>query len=269
MTNSVKNIEPAVKNIEPASQTPLVAPSEAQVGEPTDNQGKADLASLVAESALSRTISDRAQEAIERNTHLSNVKSAIAVYYETQEAQSKNVANGETAEKELENATALVSRAFADAIMAKALDRKTARQKLGEAFGFAVSETTGKPTSKPLEPGNTISKRVSSVTIALEYVMTGELPDKGGDSLPTVGRDKLETALADYWDGGITVRAASERIEAEIREARVTVPMELDHKKIEALAGKILTASEAIATNPSLKEAYAVLVETILAVPFE
>lgn len=260
----------ALASIAPKAETPLVAPETVTAGTETTPSDKAGLFhSLAVSNAFAATLSDRAEEAKRRSLHLAETQEAIANYYETVTAQSDNSANGLTARDAIETATSRISLAFAHAIQADAMTRQEARRKLGEAFGFKPSNTTGKPTSTPNEPGNTIAKRVSSVTIAVEYVHTGKLPDKGGDSLPLVGQDKLAEILAEYFDGTITVRAASERVEAAIREARTTVPLELNVEKLVSLAGKIQTAFESIAGDEALREAYAVLFETIAAIPFK
>jgi hypothetical protein len=190
---------------------------------------------------------------------------AIAEYFATVEENAADERAGMDAAMNVEKATQHVARTFADAILAGALQRAEARRRLGAAFGFKVSPTTGKQTSTPCEPGNTIAKRVSSVTIAAEYAITGVLPDKGGDNLPLVGRDEINEILADFFtdDEPITVRAASERIEKAIRDAKETIPLELSPDKINKLAGKIETAAPHIPGNAELVEQYRVLVAVI------
>lgn len=256
----------AIDFIETAN-APLVKPSDAKGGVKTTAADKAKLNTVVSEG-LAHAISARAEEAKARLLHQSECAAAIADYYSVIDATQNDTAAGQTAQERIEEATGKVSKAFADAILANAYDRSTARRKLGEAFGFVVSPKTGKPTSRPAEPGNSISKRVSSVTIAAEYAMTGILPERGGDSLPLVGKDRLQEELADYFDGHITVRAASERIETAIREARENLPLEMSPDKILKLAGKIETASEKIAISAELREAYATLFSVIASVPF-
>lgn len=268
MAKSLNTVSPApaITTVAPAAEKPLVKPSEAKGG---DESGPAAIAALNLQlsSGVAARISERAERAKELAIHATNTKQAIADYFATLADHEANIIGAKAFEDAKETATANVSRAFADAILADAMTRVEARQKLGEAFGFAVSTSTGKPTSKPMEPGNTIAKRVSSVTIACEYALTGELPEKGGDSLPSVGQEKVAEILSDYWNGNITVRAASERIEAAIKEARVTIPLEMDAEKLIKLAGKIQTASEAIGNDPALSEAYVILLETIAALP--
>lgn len=268
MNAQSKNINsPApVSKIDKAN-TPLVKPEEVKGGTETTALEKAMLNTQVSEG-LAHALSARAEEAKSRLLHQSECAAAIADYYSVIAATENDTLKGQTAQERIDEATGKVSKAFADAILAQAYDRSTARRKLGEAFGFKVSEKTGKPTSAPAEPGNTISKRISSVTIAAEYAMTGILPERGGDSLPLVGQERLQEELADYFDGHISVRAASERIEKAIKDARETLPLEMSPDKILKLAGKIETAAGQIAVSAELREAYAALFAVIASVPF-
>lgn len=214
--------------------------------------------------------SERAIEAAKAANSQSAIKAAVADYKALEASLEADKAKGEAVTAKLETAAAVVSRALADAVMVGTINRKGARQAMGEAFGFTLSDTTGKPTSKPNEPGNTIAKRVSSVTIAAEYVLTGQLPDKGGDSLPLVDFAVLQDIYNEYAGGHITVRAASERFEKAISAAKISVPLEMDAEKLRKLAGKIQSAGAAIAAsdNPDLVEAYQLLVETVMSIPF-
>jgi len=267
MTKNATPIAPVVSLIEAPRDTPLVAPEEAKAGEKTTNADRA-LSALAVSQGLTETLHKRAEEAKARQEALIAINEATAHYFTVKADNEGNEFAGQVATTAVEEAAGTVARAYADAVMSDLLTRKEARQRLGQSFGFKVSDKTGKPTSQPLEPGNTIAKRVSSVTIAIDYMLTGELPDKGGDNLPLVGQTALEEILSDYLTGDITVRAASERIESAIREARVNIPLELNVDKLLTLAGKIQTTSDAIASDETLQEAYAILLETIASIPF-
>lgn len=262
------NNQPALSTIEP-DNSPLVKPSEVSGGDKPD----------AAEKALTQLrISDGLAAILERNNnadavrliHRDMIAQSIAGYWTAIDETKAHSDNWEGAKVVIETATATVSHKLADAILANALTRKEARQTMGATFGFELSKTTGKPTSKPSEPGNTIAKRVSSVTIAAEFAMTGELPDKGGDSLGLVGQERMQEILADYFAGELTVRSTSERIEQAIKDARVSIPLEMNADKLLALAGKIESAKEKIVTetDPALREAYAVLLQVIAELPF-
>ncbi len=258
-------------HVEP-SQQPLVAPASVKGGK-SGNQAenaqqtatdKANALNAWAAKALEQNSESLAAKAVMK----AECSAAIAAYYEAVKETEKKALDGAEAVEVVEAAKQGVARAYADAILANVFDRTEVRSQLGQAFGFEASKTTGKPTSKPVEPGNTIAKRVSSVTIAAEYAMTGQLPDRGGESLPLVGQDKVRDELEAYFAGEITVRAASERIEAAIRNAKVSVPLEMDADKVLRLAGKIQTASEKIAGNSDLAEAYKALFQIIASIPF-
>lgn len=264
-----KNVETTIQTatvIEP-SKTPLVKPEEVNSGQVAASE-KA-LSGLAVSAGLTAIINRKAEEANNRLLHKAAINEAVTEYWQTVEAGKADAEAGKQAAVLIENATGKISHALAEAILAEALDRKAARAFMGQTFGFEVSDKSGKPTSKPLEPGNTISKRVSSVTIAAEYAMTGQLPDKGGDSLPLVGQDQIADLLSDYFDGNLSVRAASERIEQAIKDARISIPLEMNPEKLLSLVGKIQNASEAIAKNETLKEVYAALLQTVASIPFE
>lgn len=261
------NSQPALAHIDPAN-SPLVEPASVSGGTELSPAEKA-LSNLAISKGLTEVINRNAEADTVRLAHKALVADSLADYWLTVDLQKSNTANGKSAADAIETATSNVSKALADAVLANALTRKEARGTMGQAFGFEPSKTTGKPTSKPMEPGNTIAKRVSSVTIAAEYALTGILPDKGGDSLPLVGQLTIADLLADYFGGFITVRAASERIEQAIKDARETVPLELNVNKLLSLAGKIETARDAIAEDESLKEAYGILMQVIASVPFK
>lgn len=272
MLKNSNNLGPAMasdltEHVAP-SDKPLVEPGTVVVGDKTK---PAELATIKANLSvgLVQGLSMKAEADKVRLIHQAEVAKAVGEYYKTVEETGPANEAGEGARARIEEATAKVSKAFADAILAGAYDRSKARHKLGESFGFKVSEKTKKPTSAPMEPGNSIAKRVASVTIAAEYAMSGELPDRGGDNLPLLGQEKVQELLADYFAGELTVRAASERIETAIREARVNLPLELSTEKLEKLAGKIETASAAIARDPALRDSYVVLFQAIAAIPFE
>lgn len=243
------------------ANSPLVKPTEVH-GANTASEG--------------RTTQDWAARALEANSESlaakavvkSRCAAAVSNYFEAVEATTNDTTLGHQAEAVVEEAKQDVARAYCDAILQNVYSRSDMRAQLGADFGFEMSPKTLKPTSKPLEPGNTIAKRVASVSIAAEYAISGELPDRGGDSLPLVGQYELEELLSDYFSGEITVRAASERIEKAIRDARVSTPLEMDADKIIRLAGKIETASTAIAKNLSLREAYTALFQVIASIPF-
>lgn len=267
-SHTSNNASSVADNIISPANTPLVKPEDVSAGKPSDNADKA-LNNVIVSESLKEAVSKHAQSEQSRLLHQSECALAIANYYKALDETSADATAGFKAKEKLEAATADISSAFADAILAKAYDRKEVRRKLGEAFGFVESPKTGKPTSKPNEPGNTIAKRVSSVTIAAEYATTGMLPDKGGDSLPLLGRDKVEEILSDFFDRSITVRAASERLEQALRDVKETIPLELSADRLTAFAGKIQTASEAIAKDPALREAYATIFTVIASIPFE
>jgi hypothetical protein len=268
MTNSNNaNLAPKLVHIE-ASNTPLVAPKDVKGGK-AGNKGdtaneKAAALNAWAVKALEKNSESLAVKAVMKAA----CQTAVADYYKAVEETSSDAAKGLEVAEVVEEAKSNVARAFADAILANVFDRSEARSQLGTAFGFEVSDKTGKPTSKPVEPGNTIAKRISSVTIAAEYAMSGQLPDRGGESLPIVGQEKVQELLEDYFSGDISVRAASERIEKAIRDERVSTPLEMDADKIIRLAGKIQTASEKIAGNSELREAYTALFQIVASIPF-
>ena len=81
-----------------------------------------------------------------------------------------------------------------------------------------------------------------------------------------MGQQEIADLLADFFDpeAPITVRAASERIEKAIREAKETLPMELNADKVVSFAGKVANASNAIAGNDELSKAYSALAGTVL-----
>lgn len=264
-------VQKSINVIAPATEIPLVAPEAVKAGDKPSAKTKAEMRRNAANAASSfaALLQGKSQEDKARVLAEAECNAAVAEYFEAVDASKETASDWQGANAKIEQAAAHVSRAFADAILAGAFDRSTARRKLGEKFGFEVSPTTGKQTSKPSEPGNTIAKRVSSVTIAAEYALTGILPDRGGDSLATLGQDKVAELLADYFEAPegaepITVRAASQRIEEAIREARETVPLELSPDKIKSLAGKIETASEAIRNNPELVEQYTALLNVLI-----
>lgn len=264
---NVSNLS-SVANIIDPSNTPLVKP-ETVSGGTKGNKGNTatDNASALnawAAKALEKNSESLAAKAVMKAAY----NTAVADYYKTLEEAEEALKGGVDAGDKVEDAKQSVARALADAVLSNVFDRSEARNQLGVSFGFEVSDKTGKVTSKPVEPGNTIAKRVSSVTIAAEYAMTGQLPDRGGESLPLVGQEELQELLSDYFDGVISVRAASERIEKAIRDARVSVPLEMDADKVLRLAGKIETASNAIASNPELQEAYTALFQIVASIPF-
>lgn len=265
--NNLASPELAINHIEPSNQ-PLVKPVEVTVGQRSGSIEKAAINNAISAGLMAK-LSERAEADKTRLIHQSACAAAIADYYKAMSDTEAGIVAGEKAKGTIEEATGIVSRAFADAVLADAFDRVTVRRKLGEAFGFELSKQSGKPTSKPVEPGNTIAKRVSSVTIAAEYAMTGQLPDKGGDNLPLVGQPEVQDMLSDYFSGIITVRAASERIEKAIKDAKINLPTELSADKLLKLAGKIETASKAIVMiDDELREAYATLFAIIAAIPF-
>lgn len=270
MSQKSKNVAPALEMHNTAT-SPLVKPEQVEAGAKPDEKSKAELNRNVSTSmnSLASLLSEKAAEDKARLLAEAECNAAVAEYFEAVDASKDTQADWQGANAKIEQAAAHVSRAFADAILAGAFDRSTARRKLGEKFGFEVSPTTGKQTSKPSEPGNTIAKRVSSVTIAAEYAMTGILPDRGGDSLATLGQEKVAELLKDYFEAPegaepITVRAASQRIEEAIREARETVPLELSPDKIKSLAGKIETAAEKIKADPELVAQYTALLNVLV-----
>lgn len=238
-----------LNHIEPAADAPLVGAFS------TENESKASREAKIAAILESKAASVSA---------MGDIKRAIADYYAAKEATAAQEAMGQEAASTVERASDNVADVVCNAVLAGLIDRKTARRKLGEGFGFKESPKTGKPTSTPNEPGNTIAKRIASVSIALEYAETGTLPDKGGDSLPIIGQDKCRAELADFLAGAITVRQASERIEKAIRDNRVTVPFELDPAKLLTLASKIEGIGE---LSEELQEAYAILQAAIMALP--
>lgn len=254
------------KSINP-SNAPLVPAHEVQGGAKPDNSSKAALFALSSQ-ALVTGLSNRAIEAQARLEAQAAIDSAASEYYavlaETQSASE----SGYQAAVKVDAATANISRATANAVMGGHMSRKEARAYMGKLFGFKESDKTGKATSTPLEPGNTIAKRVSSLAIAHEYYTTGTLPDKGGDGLLPVPAASIEAVITEYEGGHITVRAASERLEGLIRDNRVTVPTELNPDKLLDLAGKIASAADKIATCPSLYAAYVELTAQIAAIPF-
>lgn len=255
-------------NVVDSTNSPLVKPENAKGGT------KANKGSTATENAVH--LNAWAAKALEANSESLAAKAivkaqcaeAVAEYYKAVEDTSQDTKSGLDAAEVVEDAKQNVARAFASAILANVFDRSEARNQLGTSFGFEVSPKTGKPTSKPVEPGNTIAKRVSSVTIAAEYAMTGQLPDRGGESLPLVGQNEVADLLSDYFDGSITVRAASERIEKAIRDARVSIPLEMDAEKVIRLAGKIETAANTIANDPELRAAYVALFQIVASIPF-
>lgn len=254
------------KAINPAN-APLIPASDVQGGAKPDNTSKAALFALSSQ-ALVTGLSNRAIEAQERLSAQSRIDAAVSEYYytlsETQEAHDSGV----QAAAKVEQKTAAISRELANSVMAGHMTRKEARAYMGKAFGFKESEKTGKPTSTPLEPGNSIAKRVSSLAIAHEYLTTGTLPDKGGEGLLPVPTDKIEAVITEFEGGYITVRAASEQLETLIRDNRVTVPLEMNADKLLDLAGKIATAASAIAADKALYLAYVELTAQIAAIPF-
>lgn len=260
------NIGPVMATHEPAN-SPAVKPSDVKGGVKPSAATKAQLNREVAKATngLASALSARSQEDKARLMYEAECSQAVAEYFHAVDASKETSSDWQAATKDIEQAANHVARAFADAILGGAFDRSTARRKLGEKFGFELSPTTGKQTSKPSEPGNTIAKRVSAVTIAAEYALNGILPDRGGDNLPSLGREKVEEILADFFreEEPITVRAASERLETALREARETVPLEMSPDKINSLAGKIETAAEAIRENTELTEQYSTLLQVI------
>lgn len=242
-------MENTLNHIEPAANTALVEAFKAE------NESKASREARIASILESKAASVSA---------MGDIKRTIADYFAAKEDTAVQEAMGQEAASTVERAADTVADVVCNAVLAGLIDRKTARRKLGEGFGFKESPKTGKPTSTPNEPGNTIAKRIASVSIALEYAETGTLPDKGGDSLPIIGQDKCREELADFLAGAITVRQASERIEKAIRDNRVTVPFELDPAKILALASKIEGIGE---MDETLQEAYAVLQVAIMGLP--
>lgn len=250
------------------SNSPLVAPADAKGGTKGSKGKTADERSLALNAWAVKALEANSESLAVKAVMKAKCQTAVAGYYKVLEETSKDAEKGLEVAEVIEEAKQGVARAFADAILANVFDRSEARSQLGAAFGYEVSDKTGKPTSKPVEPGNTIAKRISSVTIAAEYAMTGVLPDRGGESLPIVGQEKVQELLEDYFSGDISVRAASERIEKAIRDERVSTPLEMDADKIIRLAGKIQTASEAIAGNSELREAYTALFQIVASIPF-
>lgn len=242
-------MENTLNHVTPAANSPLVEAFKAE------NESKASREAKIAAILESKAASVSA---------MGDIKRAIADYYAAKEDTAVQEAMGQEAASTVERAADTVADVVCNAVLAGLIDRKTARRKLGEGFGFKESPKTGKPTSTPNEPGNTIAKRIASVSIALEYAETGTLPDKGGDSLPIIGQDKCREELEDFLAGAITVRQASERIEKAIRENRVTVPFELDPAKLLALASKIEGIGE---LSEELQDAYAILQAAIMALP--
>jgi len=269
MANKSNKTNKSTSSVNTLTETHAHPSNEALVKPETVSGGEGSPSSSdTAKAWHEQALSSRAQETVIRSQHMAAVNSAFAEYDEAVALQEKNVAAGQTAKTVIETATSNISRAMADAVTAGVFGRKEARHKLGEKFGFEPSKTTGKATSRPCEPGNTIAKRVSSVTIALEYAMTGQLPDNGGKNLPLIGPDKAAELLEEYVSGEITVRAASERIEAAIREAKVSVPLEMNADKLLSLAGKIAGAAVAIADDAELAIAYRELFLSIASIPF-
>ncbi len=238
-----------LNHIEPAADAPLVGAFKAE------NESKASREAKIAAILESKAASVSA---------MGDIKRAIAEYYQAEADTAEQAEQGLAARSAVERASDNVADVVCNAVLAGLIDRKTARRKLGEGFGFKESPKTGKPTSTPNEPGNTIAKRIASVSIALEYAETGTLPDKGGDSLPIIGQDRCRAELEDFLAGAITVRQASERIEKAIRDNRVTVPFELDPAKLLALASKIEGIGE---MDETLQEAYAILQAAIMGLP--
>lgn len=270
---------PKAINTIASHNSPAIDPQAVNGGAKPDNATKAaDMAvtSAALESkatnvllqAVATGISDRAKADAARLSAMARIDAAVGEYFATVEAQQANEKAGYEAAVAIDNSTAAISRELADTVMAGIMSRKEARAYMGKRFGFKESEKTGKATSTPLEPGNSIAKRVSSLAICHEYVTTGTLPDKGGDSLALVPVNALETVITDYERGAITVRAASEQIERLIRDNRENIPLEMNPDKIRALSGKIATARDAIAKCPSLFAAYAELALEIAAIPF-
>lgn len=242
-------MENTLNHVSPAANAPLVEAFKAE------NESKASREAKIAAILESKAASVSA---------MGDIKRAIADYYAEQERLAADTEAGQYAANGIERAADNVADVVCNAVLAGLIDRKTMRRKLGEGFGFKESPKTGKPTSTPNEPGNTIAKRIASVSIALEYAETGTLPDKGGDSLPIIGQDKCRAELEDFLAGAITVRQASERIEKAIRDNRVTVPFELDPAKLLALASKIEAIGE---MDETLQEAYAILQAAIMGLP--
>lgn len=242
-------MENTLNHIAPAANAPLIEAFS------TENESKASREAKIAAILESKAAAVSA---------MGDIKRAIADYYAAKEDTAEQAEQGLVARNAVERASDNVADVVCNAVLAGIIDRKTARRKLGEGFGFKESPKTGKPTSTPNEPGNTIAKRIASVSIALEYAETGTLPDKGGDSLPIIGQARCMDELQDFLAGAITVRQASERIEKAIRDCRVTVPFELDPAKILALAGKIEAIGE---MDEVLQEAYAILQVAIMSLP--
>lgn len=278
MAKAINAAQAAINTIAPHN-APAIDPATVNGGAKPDNASRANdmaVTSAALESkatnvllqAVATGISDRAKADAARLSAMARIDAAVGEYFATVEAQQANEKAGYEAAVAIDNSTAAISRELADTVMAGIMSRKEARAYMGKRFGFKESEKTGKATSTPLEPGNSIAKRVSSLAICHEYVTTGTLPDKGGDSLALVPVNALETVITDYERGAITVRAASEQIERLIRDNRENIPLEMNPDKIRALSGKIATARDAIAKCPSLFAAYAELALEIAAIPF-
>ncbi len=267
MTNANSNtVETMINHVNP-SNSPLVKPADVKAGKPSD-KGKVAQENTIAKSALVLSLSARAEADRIRLEAQAECSKAISEYFEVTDASLVAADDWQSHQTKIETATQHVARAFADGILNNAFDRSTARHKLGEAFGFEPSKAkAGKFTSKPVEPGNSIAKRVSAVTIAAEYAATGELPDRGGDNLPLLGQDAINAILADFFSEDeserITVRAASERLEKALRDVKETLPFELNADKINAFAGKIETASTTIMSHPELQSEYSLLFQVL------
>lgn len=254
------------KTINPAN-APLVPAHEVHGGVKPDNTSKAHLFALSSQ-ALVTGLSNRAIEAQARLEAQAAIDAAASDYFATVAEMQEASASGALAAERISGETAKISRATANAVMGGHMSRKEARSYMGKLFGFQKSKTSDKFTSTPLEPGNTIAKRVSSLAIAREYLTTGTLPEKGGEGLLPVPAASIEAVIEEYEGGHITVRAASERLEGLIREHRVAVPTELNPDKLLDLAGKIANAADQIATCPALYAAYVELTAQIAAIPF-
>jgi len=201
-----------IETIQPANETALVEPFKAE------NETKSFRAKAMADIMARNTAQQEAR---------ADIKLAVADYYATVEGQLYNEDAGREAKVAIEKAADSVAEVTAKAVIEGHITRKDMRRIMGESFGFKLSDKTGKATSTPKEPGNTLSKRISSVSIALEYVATGTLPDNGGESLPLVGQERLALELEDFTAGYINVRGASERIEKAIKDCRETLPLHL------------------------------------------